>query len=338
MTAAAKNLRIIFAGTPEFAAHHLQVLIDAARQYGFTIVGVYTQPDRPAGRGKKMTSSAVKKLAQNHQLQVFQPLSLKDESAQAELKRLAADVMIVVAYGLILPKAILITPTYGCLNVHGSLLPRWRGAAPIQRAILGDQAAPDGDRQTGVTIMQMDTGLDTGAMLLTSACDIESSETTQSLHDKLMVLGGKALLKVILQVKTGALTAVAQDDSRATYAEKITKQEAQINWSLSARQIEKSIRAYNPFPVAYTFFGQQRIKIYRATFINTLDVNDAIQHGVKELVAGEVIKLDDSGLTIACGEGALQITGLQLPGKKMMSVAELMNGYQDFFSIGSCFE
>jgi methionyl-tRNA formyltransferase len=338
MKVVAENLRIIFAGTPEFAAHHLQVLIDASGQYNFTIVGVYTQPDRPAGRGKKMTSSAVKKLAQSHQLQVFQPLSLKDETAQTELKKLVADVMVVVAYGLILPKAILVTPTYGCLNVHGSLLPRWRGAAPIQRAILGDQGAPNGDLQTGVTIMQMDNGLDTGAMLLTSACDIETSETTQSLHDKLMVLGGEALLKVILQVQAGPLTAVAQDDSRATYAEKITKQEAQINWSLSARQIERSIRAYNPFPVAYTFFEQKRIKIYRAKCIDTLGVNDAMQHGVKQLVVGEVVKLDDSGLTIACGEGALQIIGLQLPGKKMMSVAELMSGYQDFFSVGSCFE
>jgi methionyl-tRNA formyltransferase len=338
MTEAAKNLRIIFAGTPEFAAHHLQVLVDAAEQYGFTLVGVYTQPDRPAGRGKKLTSSAVKKLAQDHKLQIFQPPSLKTESAQAELIKLNADVMIVVAYGLILPKVILATPTYGCLNVHGSLLPRWRGAAPIQRAILGDQAAPEGDRQSGVTIMQMDAGLDTGAMVLSSVCDIELTETTQSLHDKLMVLGGEALLKVIAQVQSGTLTAVTQDESRVTYAEKITKQEAQINWSLSARQIEKNIRAYNPFPVAYTFFEKHRIKIYTAKFIDALAISDTTQNRVKELVAGEVIALDDRGLIIVCGEGALQITGLQLPGKKMLSVAELMNGYQDFFSTGSCFE
>lgn len=338
MTSSARNLRIIFAGTPEFAAHHLQVLIDAAAEYGYKIIGVYTQPDRPAGRGKKLTSSAVKKLAENHQLQVFQPPSLKDESAQVELKSLDADLMIVVAYGLILPKVILATPTYGCINVHGSLLPRWRGAAPIQRAILGDTSAPDGDQQTGVTIMQMDVGLDTGGMLLTSACDIELVETTASLHDKLMMLGGVALLKVIAQLKADTLMAVTQDESRATYAEKITKQEAQINWNLSARQIERGIRAYNPFPVAYTYFGQQRIKIYAAVLSDTSDISDATAVGVNDPVVGEVLRLDDNGLTVACGEGALQITRLQLPGKKMMSVAELMNGYQEFFSIGDHFE
>ena len=334
MTSPAKKLRIIFAGTPEFAAHHLQVLIDAALHHDHTIVGVYTQPDRPAGRGKKLSASAVKKLALNHQLCVFQPPSLKDESAQIKLKSLRADIMIVVAYGLILPKIILDTPTYGCINVHGSILPRWRGAAPIQRAILGDELAPDGDKKTGVTIMQMDVGLDTGDMLVKSECDIEPYETTASLHNKLMHLGGFALLKVLTQLKTGTLTAIAQDESLANYAEKITKQEAQINWSLSARQVERSIRAYNPFPIAYSFFGQQRIKIYEAKFIEHLDLSDT----TKEIVAGEVLSLDENGLAIACGEGVLQITYLQLPGKKAMSVTELINGYQDYFSIGSCFE
>ncbi|MFT7491004.1 MAG: methionyl-tRNA formyltransferase [Pseudohongiellaceae bacterium] len=338
MTVAVNNLRVIFAGTPEFAAHHLQVLIDAAQQYSLTIVGVYTQPDRPAGRGKKISSSAVKKLAQAHQLPIFQPASLKVESAQDELQRLNADVMVVVAYGLILPTIILTTPTYGCLNVHGSLLPRWRGAAPLQRAILGDQATADGDRQTGVTIMQMDAGLDTGAMLLAAPCDIELTETTQSLHDKLMLLGGKALLEVIAQLKKGALVAVAQNNNRASYAEKITKQEAHINWSLSAKHIEKNIRAYNPFPIAYAFFDQQRIKIYSATYTETLSTSDITYNGFAVRVDGEVIALNDSGLIVACGVGALQITRLQLPGKKVMSVAELINGYQDFFSIGENFE
>lgn len=334
MTSHAKKLRIIFAGTPEFAAHHLQVLIDAALLNGHIIVGVYTQPDRPAGRGKKLNASAVKKLALNHQLCVFQPPSLKDESAQIELKSLRADIMIVVAYGLILPKIILDTPTYGCINVHGSILPRWRGAAPIQRAILGDELAPDGDKKTGVTIMQMDVGLDTGDMLVKSECDIGPNETTASLHNKLMHLGGVALLKVLAQLETATLTAISQDESLANYAEKITKQEAQINWGLSARQVERSIRAYNPFPIAYSFFGQQRIKIYQAKFIERLDLRDT----TKEIVAGEVLSLDENGLAIACGEGVLQITYLQLPGKKAMSVTELINGYQDYFSIGSCFE
>jgi methionyl-tRNA formyltransferase len=338
MTEVVNNLRVIFAGTPEFAAHHLQVLIDAAPQYSLTIVGVYTQPDRPAGRGKKITSSAVKRLAQAHQLLIFQPASLKVESAQDELQRLNADVMIVVAYGLILPKIVLATPTYGCLNVHGSLLPRWRGAAPLQRAILGDQVAADSDRQTGVTIMQMDAGLDTGDMLLTLPCAIELTETTQSLHDKLMLLGGKALLEVIAQLKKGALVAVAQDHSRASYAEKITKKEAHINWSLPAKYIEKNIRAYNPFPIAYAFFDQQRIKIYSANYTEALRVSDTTNNGLSVREDGEVIALNESGLIVACGVGALQITHLQLPGKKVMSVAELMNGYQDFFSIGENFE
>jgi methionyl-tRNA formyltransferase len=334
MISPAKKLRIIFAGTPEFAAHHLQVLIDAALHHGHIIVGVYTQPDRPAGRGKKLNASAVKKLALNHQLCVFQPPSLKDESAQIELKSLRADIMIVVAYGLILPKIILDTPTYGCINVHGSILPRWRGAAPIQRAILGDELAPDGDKKTGVTIMQMDVGLDTGDMLVKSECDIGPHETTASLHNKLMHLGGVALLKVLAQLETATLTAISQDESLANYAEKITKQEAQINWGLSARQVERGIRAYNPFPIAYSFFGQQRIKIYQAKFIERLDLRDT----TKEIVAGEVLSLDENGLAIACGEGVLQITYLQLPGKKAMSLTELINGYQDYFSIGSCFE
>jgi methionyl-tRNA formyltransferase len=338
MTLAAKTLRLIFAGTPEFAAHHLQVLIDAAQLQGFTIVGVYTQPDRPAGRGKKLTPSAVKKVALNQKLPVFQPASLKDESAQAELKSLHADIMVVVAYGLILPKVILDTPTYGCLNVHGSLLPRWRGAAPIQRAILGDATMPDGDSQTGITIMQMDVGLDTGDMLLTSVCAIEPRETTLSLHDKLMQLGSDALLQVIAQVKAGTLKAIKQNEVHATYAEKISKQEAQINWSLSAKKIERAIRAYNPFPVAYTFFDQQRIKIYSAEFIESSDISSSRQAKDEKIVVGVILKLDENGLMVNCGDGVLQITCLQLPGKKAMSVSELMNGYQDFFSVGACFE
>jgi methionyl-tRNA formyltransferase len=338
MTLAAKKLRLIFAGTPEFAAHHLQVLIDAAEHNGYTIVGVYTQPDRPAGRGKKLTPSAVKKLALSYQLPIFQPPSLKDNSAQTELKSLNADAMIVVAYGLILPKVILDTPTYGCLNVHGSLLPRWRGAAPIQRAILGDATMPDGDRKTGVTIMQMDAGLDTGDMLLTSICDIDSNETTLSLHDKLIHLGSDALLKVIVQIKAGTLKAIKQNDVHATYAEKISKQEAQINWNLSAKKIERSIRAYNPFPVAYTFFDQQRIKIYSATFIEYFDIKGVAREKSKKIAIGEILKWDENGLIVNCAEGVLQITCLQLPGKKAMSVSELMNGYQDFFSLGTSFE
>lgn len=335
MTTSIKPLRIIFAGTPEFAAHHLQALIDSQatknQPYNYELVGVYTQPDRPAGRGKKLTPSVVKKLALEHSLPVFQPPSLKDESAQAELKNLNADVMIVVAYGLLLPKAILETPTYGCINVHASLLPRWRGAAPIQRAILGDASAPNGDSQTGVTIMQMDIGLDTGDMLHKSSCDILPTDTTASLHDKLMNLGGDALFTVLAQIASQTLMPIKQDESLANYAEKITKQEAQICWGLSADKIERSIRAYNPFPIAYTFFKGQRIKVYVA---NSCSPTAKYSEGK----AGELLGLDESGLIVACGEGLLQITSLQLPGKKAMQTTELVNGYQDFFDAGSCFE
>jgi len=339
MTTSIKPLRIIFAGTPEFAAHHLKALIDSQatkeQPCNYELVGVYTQPDRPAGRGKKLTASAVKKLALEHNLPVFQPLSLKDESAQTELKSLSADLMIVVAYGLLLPKAILDTPTYGCINVHASLLPRWRGAAPIQRAILGDASAPNGDSQTGVTIMQMDIGLDTGDMLHKSTCDILPTDTTASLHDKLMGLGGDALFTVLAQIASQTLMPIKQDESLANYAEKITKQEAQICWGLSADKIERSIRAYNPFPIAYTFFKGQRIKVYAANSCLSSTKNIGSKEGNK---AGELLGLDESGLIVACGEGLLQITSLQLPGKKPMQATEFVNGYQDFFSVGSCFE
>ncbi len=330
MTPSSTGLRIIFAGTPEFAAHHLQVLLNSSHQ----IVAVYTQPDRPAGRGKKLTPSPVKTLALTHELPVFQPVSLKNSEVQAELSEHNADVMVVVAYGLLLPKAVLEIPRYGCLNVHGSLLPRWRGAAPIQRAILGDEVEngisdnATGDSETGVTIMQMDVGLDTGDMLYKSACDIKPDETTASLHDKLMQLGGPALLATLEQVQQGQLQPEPQDNTQATYAEKITKQEAQIDWSNPATLIERKIRAYNPFPVAYTFLNGKRLKIYKATLVNFSD---------SEKTPGDIIAFNEEGVVVACGDGALALQQLQLPGKKSMSIAELMNGYSDLFSVGNYF-
>ncbi len=327
MTSSSTGLRIIFAGTPDFAAHHLQALIDSSHQ----IVAVYTQPDRPAGRGKKLTPSPVKTLALAHELPVLQPESLKDPQAQAELFEHNADVMVVVAYGLLLPKAVLETPRYGCLNVHGSLLPRWRGAAPIQRAILGDDTG-DGngmaDKETGVTIMQMDVGLDTGDMLYKSACDIEPDETTASLHDKLMRLGAPALLATLEQVQLDQLQPEPQNNAQATYAEKITKQEAQIDWSKPATFIERKIRAYNPFPVAYTFLNDKRLKIYKATSINISN---------NEKTPGDIVAFNEDGVVVACGEGALALQQLQVPGKRSMSIAELQNGYSDLFSIGNHF-
>ena len=311
-------MNIIFAGTPIFAAHHLQALIDSEHN----VVAVYTQPDRPAGRGKKLTASPVKQLALEHQLAVEQPASLKSAEAQAVLASYEADVMVVVAYGLLLPQAVLDTPPYGCLNVHGSLLPRWRGAAPIQRAIAA------GDTETGITIMQMDKGLDTGAMLLKSKCTIESDDSSASLHDKLMALGGPALLTTLADLDSYQKHAQSQDDTRASYAEKISKQEAQIDWSQAAQVISRNIRAFNPFPVAYTFLHGERVKISAATAMENSNHNASV---------GEIIAIDDTGMSINSGVGSVVISSLQMPGKKPMSIKELLNGYSDRFSIGQCF-
>ena len=310
-------LSIIFAGTPEFAAHHLQALINSEHH----IAAVYTQPDRPAGRGKKLTPSPVKMLAQEHQLPVEQPETLKAPEAQQVLANYRADVMIVVAYGLLLPEAVLNTPSYGCLNVHGSILPRWRGAAPIQRAIEA------GDSQSGVTIMQMDKGLDTGAMLLKSWCDIDPQETSASLHDKLMTLGAPALLSTLEQLEQQQLRPEVQDDSQACYAEKIRKEEACIDWQQPAATIDRAIRAFNPFPVAYSFLNNERIKVYQAE----------LTHSTTSADAGEIVEVTEQGITVACGDHGLRLQTLQIPGKKAMSVKQLLNGYADRFQIGQCF-
>lgn len=310
-------MKIIFAGTPHFAAHHLQSLIDSEHD----IVAVYTQPDRPSGRGKKLTPSPVKVLALQHDLQIEQPVSLKDRDAQTVLANYQADVMVVVAYGLLLPQVVLDTPHYGCLNVHGSLLPRWRGAAPIQRAV------EMGDKETGITIMQMDKGLDTGDMLLKVSCAIDSTDTSASLHDKLMLLGAPALHTVLSQLSTHTLQAEKQNNDLACYAEKITKQEACIQWSESAEKIIKKIQAFNPFPVAYTFLNDSRIKIYAATRINNTTTKSA----------GQIISFNDNGLTVACGDQAICIHTLQIPNKKAMAAKELLNGYSDYFVTGQQF-
>ena len=247
------SLRVLFAGTPDFAASHLRALIESKHQ----LIAVLTQPDRPSGRGKKLTPSPVKALAQDAGIEVLQPASLKGEDEQATLRALGADVMIVVAYGLILPQAVLDICPFGCLNVHGSILPRWRGAAPIQRALAA------GETETGITIMQMDRGLDTGDMLLKRSCPIASDDTSSSLHDKLMALGAEALIEALALLQDDTLVPAKQNDSEATYAEKITKEEARIDWSQSAKEIHTRIRAYNPFPVAYSEFNNKRIKIYQ---------------------------------------------------------------------------
>ncbi|MNQ69051.1 Methionyl-tRNA formyltransferase [compost metagenome] len=309
------KLKLIFAGTPDFAARHLAALLSSDHE----VVAVYTQPDKPAGRGQKLTASPVKELALAHALPVYQPASLRNEEAQAELAALGADLMVVVAYGLILPKAVLDTPRLGCLNVHGSLLPRWRGAAPIQRAIWA------GDAETGVTIMQMDVGLDTGAMIRKVSCPIASDETSASLYDKLAELGPQALVDTLDAMAAGDTTAEAQDDALANYAQKLSKEEARIDWSMEAVAIERCIRAFNPWPISWFEAAEQTIKVWQAEVIDS-------DHGQS---AGTLLKADKQGIDVATGKGVLRLLTLQPPGKKAMSVPDLLNSRRDWFEPGT---
>ena len=309
-------MRIIFAGTPDFAAAHLQALLDAKHN----IIAVYTQPDRPAGRGKKLMASAVKQLAQVHDLPVYQPASLKKTEAQHELSALNADLMIVVAYGLILPKAVLDAPTNCCINVHGSILPKWRGAAPIQRAVWA------GDKETGVTIMQMDEGLDTGDILSIERISIEADDTSATLYAKLAELGPKALVQSLTDF--AQLTPQKQNDEQATYAAKLSKQEAYVNWQLPAQQLERNVRAFNPWPVAWFTYNEKPVKVWAA------NVATPCEHIEARVENGTVLSFDKHGLKIACANGALIITKLQLAGKKAQDVSQLVNGQANLFAIG----
>ena len=304
-------LNIVFAGTPDFAAGHLQALIDSRHN----VVGVYSQPDRPAGRGKKLQPSPVKKLALEHDIPVFQPLNFKQEGSIEELEALNADIMIVVAYGLLLPLAVLEAPKMGCLNVHASILPRWRGAAPIQRAI---QA---GDRETGITIMQMDVGLDTGDMLSKTTFDIQADETGGSLHDRLLAKGPKALLQTLTLLQAGEAEAEKQDDTLANYAHKLSKEEALINWSSPAQQIELNVRAFNPFPCAYTLLGDQRIKVWQAIALEEPTT----------LLPGTIARVSTEGVDIATSTGLVRLLNVQLAGKKAMAIADIVNGQPNLF-------
>ena len=309
------KLKLIFAGTPDFAARHLAALLSSDHE----VVAVYTQPDKPAGRGQKLTASPVKELALAHALPVYQPASLRNEAAQAELAALGADLVVVVAYGLILPKAVLDTPRLGCLNVHGSLLPRWRGAAPIQRAIWA------GDAETGVTIMQMDVGLDTGAMIRKVSCPIAFDETSASLYDKLAELGPQALVDTLDAMAAGDTTAEAQDDALANYAQKLSKEEARIDWSMEAVAIERCIRAFNPWPISWFEVAEQTIKVWQAEVIDS-------DHGQP---VGTLLKADKQGIDVATGKGVLRLLTLQPPGKKAMSVPDLLNSRRDWFEPGT---
>jgi len=300
------RLKIIFAGTPQFAAAALETLL--AQQ--FNVVAVLTQPDRPAGRGMQLTPSPVKQLALQHGLPVLQPRSLKDDDAQRELAAYAADVMVVAAYGLILPQAVLQLPHHGCLNIHASLLPRWRGAAPIQRAILA------GDTETGITIMQMDAGLDTGDILLKKFCLITAHDNAQTLHDKLAALGAEAIVEALRLLEQNQLMRVPQDNALATYAAKLSKAEAQIDWTANAVHIANAVRAYNPFPVASTTFNATPIKIWRASTRGDL--------GGKP---GTVLSVDKDGIVVACGQGALCLEVLQRPGAKALPAVQFVQGF-----------
>ena len=305
-------MRIVFAGTPEFATQHLQALLDAGRE----IVAVYTQPDRPAGRGQKLMPSPVKQLALQHGIAVYQPQTLRDPAAQAELAALTPDLMVVVAYGLILPQVVLDTPRLGCINSHASLLPRWRGAAPIQRAIEA------GDASSGVTVMQMEAGLDTGPMLLKVTTTITAEDTGGSLHDRLATLGSQAVVEAVTKLAAGELRGEVQDDSLATYAHKLNKDEARLDWSRPAVELERLVRAFNPWPICHSTLNGEALKVHAA------------QLGEGQGAPGSVLAADKSGLTVACGEGALRLTRLQLPGGKPLSFADLYNSRREQFAPG----
>ncbi|CAB1261151.1 methionyl-tRNA formyltransferase [Vibrio cholerae] len=310
-----QSLRIVFAGTPDFAARHLAALLSSEHE----IIAVYTQPDRPAGRGKKLTASPVKTLALEHNVPVYQPENFKSDESKQQLAALNADLMVVVAYGLLLPKVVLDTPKLGCINVHGSILPRWRGAAPIQRSIWA------GDNETGVTIMQMDVGLDTGDMLKIATLPIEASDTSASMYDKLAELGPQALLECLQDIAQGTAVAVKQDDGLANYAHKLSKEEARINWSDAATHIERCIRAFNPWPMSHFEVAENSIKVWQAR-VETQAVTQA---------PGTIVQADKSGIYVATGQGVLVLESLQIPGKKALPVQDILNARADWFSVGS---
>lgn len=304
-----KSLKIIFAGTPEFAAKFLQALLDAK----YNICAVITQPDKPAGRGRKLQINPVKQLSLTHKIPIYQPKTLRDAIIQQNIKDLHADVIIDVACGLFIPKEILDSPKYDCINIHPSLLPRWRGASPIQHAILA------GDKKTGVSIMQMDEGLDTGPVFLQKEYLIKNTDTTADLLDKLAPIGIEALLEVLDKVEK--ITPIKQNDNEACYAKKIDKEDAHIDWNKSTFELDREIRAFNPWPISYTQIGDQIVRIWQASpLAETCNKKP-----------GEIIKLDKKGIDVATGDGILRITKMQFPGKKALTITEILNSKLDFF-------
>lgn len=298
-------MRLLFAGTPEFAVPSLRALLASPHE----VVAVYTQPDRPAGRGRKLRASPVKELALEHGIPVEQPLSLKTPDSQAALAEYAPDLMVVVAYGLILPQAVLDLPRCGCVNVHASLLPRWRGAAPIQRAILA------GDPETGVTLMRMEAGLDTGPMLAKVCCTIGPHDAAADLHDRLAALGGELLGAHLDALLNDRLPGERQDDALATYAAKLDKAEAELDWTRPAAELLRQVNAFNPWPVAQSGFRGQVLRIWRAQRIATIPT----------AAPGTVMSAGRDGVDIACGDDVLRLLEVQLPGGRRISAADFSN-------------
>lgn len=313
-----KKLNVVFAGTPAFGLPTLEAILQSEHH----LVAVYTQPDRPAGRGRKLQPSAVKQWALEKNIPVFQPEKLKSAEEHQRLADLKPDVMIVVAYGLLLPQAVLDIPTYGCINVHASILPRWRGASPIQQAIL------HGDAESGVTIMKMDAGLDTGDSLQISRCALNNDETAASLHDKLSLLAVEPLVQCLNNIEHCLAQAEKQEDSLATLAPKIQKDEACLNWQQSATQLDRQIRAFNPWPIAYFHLGEERIRVHQAQVINK----------THEKTPGTVLNISPEGMLVACQEQCLLIHKLQFPGKKPVSVADWLNAHQHQIQINDCLQ
>jgi methionyl-tRNA formyltransferase len=310
-------MNIVFAGTPDFACPTLAALLASEH----SIVAVYTQPDRPAGRGRKLQPSPVKVMAEAAGIPVFQPASLRDPTEIEMLKALHPDVMVVAAYGLLLPEAVLNVPTHGCLNVHASLLPRWRGAAPVQHALL------HGDKETGVTIMQMEKGLDTGPMLHKASCEITTADNAGTLTQTLADLGAQAMLDVLSDLSQMQASASVQDDSLATHAGKIVKADAQLDWQLPANTLVKIVRAYNPWPMAFTFLGEQRIRIAQASVV---PLNESV-------TPGTIIQISCDGIDVATRQYLLRIKQCQLPGGKMLAVADLLQAASKPFVQGQIF-
>ena len=307
-------MRVIFAGTPDFAASALAAVIEAGHQ----ILVVLTQPDRPKGRGMKLTPSPVKTLALQHELPVWQPENLKDVAIQQQLRDLQADVMVVAAYGLLLPAVVLDIPQYGCLNIHASLLPRWRGAAPIQRAIEA------GDAESGVCIMQMDVGLDTGDVLLSRSTPITEVTTAAQLHDDLAVIGAQAIVEALAELPE--LTAIPQPEAGVTYAQKLSKADAEIDWALGAKQIHAKIRALNPVPGAWSSLNEQLIKIWASKVLEQRS----------DAAIGSIVAADKQGIAVQTGAGVILITELQASGSKRMAAAAFVAGHADL--MGQQFE